>query len=249
MNDQKVALVTGGGSGIGAACAHLLARRGWQVMIIGRTESKLQSITSSHDQIHYLIGDVTDPQSVDSFVYRTWGQLGRIDVLIHAAGIFLDDSPVTELTRHQWLEFMDQANGTFFLHQLVARIMLQQRSGLSVTISSLAGIWQYMLANRSAYNVANSAKIALAVSLDMELKLHDCRSIAACFGLVETPMVETFLVHHPEFLGQSLSAAEAAGLIYQIIEQPPACPVVTITKQGGIRQATDLVWQPAPSIE
>lgn len=252
MNSQRTAIITGGGSGIGAACAKLLADQGWRVMINGRTESKLRLVTQGNANIDHFVSDISQGDSAERLVNFTWGHFGRIDVLIHAAGVLVDDLPVTEMTHQQWSE-VTQINitSTFLICQAVSEIMQKhQHAGTVIIVSSLAGLWQYMLPGRIAYNAANAAKVAMAVTYRLEMKsLTGCQASAVCFGLVDTPMTKDFLETHPQYRQQALSPSEAADGIYQLIQNPPACPVVTITKLGGIREATTLVWQPAPSIE
>lgn len=252
MSEVRVALVTGGGSGIGAACALKLADQGFQVMVNGRTESKLRAVTSGYENMRYFVGDIAKGDLAERLVYFTWGQFGRVDVLIHAAGVFVEETPVSKINLQQWDEVIKMnVTGTFLISQAVGQIMRQhQRSGQVIIVSSLAGLWQCMLGGRMAYNAANAAKIAIAVTYNLDMQpLTSCRAIAACFGLVDTPMVQPFLASHPEFRDQALGPTEAADYLYQLIQNPPACPVVTITKQKGICEATHLVWQTAPSIE
>lgn len=93
----KVAVVTGGSSGIGKAIAQRFARDGANVIIVGRKEGPLQEVAAASDKIHYVAGDVTQTETIETIIQTVERELGRLDILVNNAG-WCPVKPITEMT-------------------------------------------------------------------------------------------------------------------------------------------------------
>lgn len=139
--DGKIALVTGGGSGIGYTTARLLAESGAKVVITGSNGEKLCRATEmlrEHGEVCSEVIDITDRQSVIDGVERIRQRIGEIDVLIQCAGRGFHDGDIYE----NWNRSMElNATGTFqMMKEVVERSMLPRNTGSIVNIASMAGI-------------------------------------------------------------------------------------------------------------
>jgi len=141
----RVAIVTGGGTGIGAATARLLARRGAEVVIASRT---VEALERTADAIHGATGrrclaiptDVKDENQVARLVERTIDELGRIDILINNAG-GTRMGPLAGITTKAWDASFDlNVRAAYFCTREVGRRLVAQRSGAIVNVSSGAGV-------------------------------------------------------------------------------------------------------------
>ncbi len=156
----RVALVTGGGSGIGAATAHLLARYGADVAISGRTEATLEQTSreiaeATGRRCLPVSADLRDEEQVKAMVARVVAELGRIDILVNNVG-WGHHGPLngmaTEVYRGEFAVNMDT---TFFCTREAGRHMIAQGSGAIVNNSSVAGTKG--VAGMSAYSASKAA--------------------------------------------------------------------------------------------
>ncbi|MBX2837444.1 MAG: SDR family oxidoreductase [Gammaproteobacteria bacterium] len=112
----QVALVTGGGSGIGRHSAHALANAGFTVIVCGRTQNSLNETASGFDNIHAISADITDEKAVDSMMSKLVADHGRLDVVFNNAGNNVPAMPIDELTVEQWRTVIDvNLNGAFLI--------------------------------------------------------------------------------------------------------------------------------------
>jgi NAD(P)-dependent dehydrogenase (short-subunit alcohol dehydrogenase family) len=185
----KVALVTGGGTGIGAATALLLARYGADVAIAGRTEATLantaEAIASeTGHRCIWMRADVRDEAEVEALVARTVGELGRVDVLVNNAG-WGDHAKLSDTTIEAWrLEFARNLDTGFLCTKAVGPHMRAQKSGAIVNVSSVAG--SNGVAGMSAYSVSKSGIQMFTRVAAAEWGQHGIRINCVAPGLIAT---------------------------------------------------------------
>ncbi|HVO87610.1 MAG TPA: SDR family NAD(P)-dependent oxidoreductase, partial [Casimicrobiaceae bacterium] len=140
----KSIIVTGGASGMGRACALLLAREGAKVAVVDRDAAGAGKVCGEIAQqggnAIDIACDVADSKQVSDLVERTVRAFGAIDVLMHGAGI-CPRKPILEMTDAEWREVLAvNLDGTFFITRDVGRVMAQQRSGTMILITSDRGV-------------------------------------------------------------------------------------------------------------
>src|SRR5690606_31972017 len=136
----RVALVTGGASGIGAATAAILLERGWRVAIVDLdVEPAREQATAFPDQVLLIPTDVRAPNAATTACHQTVEQWGQLDLLVPCAGVNRH-APFEEFPLDDWQFVLDiNLTATFTFMQAAAKHMLQAGSGSIVTISSIAG--------------------------------------------------------------------------------------------------------------
>jgi 3-oxoacyl-[acyl-carrier protein] reductase len=188
----KVALVTGASRGIGRATAKLFAREGAKVAInYTRAEKEAQSlaeeINKQGGEVLLVKADVSKMDEVKGMVQKTFEKFGRIDVLVNNAGVIIV-SPFSELTEEMWDRMVDvNLKGPYLCSKEVAPIMLNQKKGKIINISSVSGLAQRTALGNVAYAAAKAGVIGLTRSLAVNLSPH-INVNAICPGLTETDM-------------------------------------------------------------
>ena len=185
---DRVALVTGAGQGIGRAIAVELAKVGAHVVACGRRLPPLQEVAdavcASGRRALAVACDVGDARQVDDLVARTLDGFGRIDLLVNNAGYRIR-SPFEDLPRQEW-DAMVQTNltGVFLLSQAVGRVMIRQRAGKIVNVSSVAG--RTGSRGLAAYAATKAGVTVLTQSLGAEWAKYGMTVNAVAPGPVET---------------------------------------------------------------
>lgn len=185
--DGKVALVTGGGRGIGRAIALALSGEGCDVAIASRTLSEVQGVAREIGKSVRTMAfqvDVSEPADVDRMVEDTLRTFGRIDVFVNNAGVAIF-KPISELTLEDWDRTMAvNLRGAFLCTQRVADVMIKQKSGSIITICSSASKKAYP--NQAAYVASKHGLLGLTKGLNLELKPYGIKVHAICPGGVDT---------------------------------------------------------------
>ncbi len=183
--EGKVAIVTGSGSGIGAATARLLHERGASVVLFGRREAKLQEVAAPLGERALVVaGDISVEAVVKQLVAQTVERFGRLDLLVNNAGV-AEVGPFLEMTAAKWTRLMAiDVEGVFYATQAALPHLLATR-GSVVNVSSVSGIggdW-----GMSAYNAAKGAVSNLTRSLALEFGGRGVRvnAVAPSFTLTE----------------------------------------------------------------
>jgi NADP-dependent 3-hydroxy acid dehydrogenase YdfG len=220
----KTALVTGGGTGIGAAIAVALAREGCRTAICGRREDKLKQAAEQfrgQPAILYRAADVADRQSVADLFAWAEKQLGRIDILVNAAGVNIVKRSMAELDPRDWdLLVAVNATGAYNCMRAVLPQMRQRKDGLIINISSIAGKRTGPLGG-VAYNASKFAMSALGMTVGAEEKDNGIRVTNIYPGEVDTPILE----HRPvpvtaEHRARILQAEDVAAAALMVIHLP-----------------------------
>jgi NAD(P)-dependent dehydrogenase (short-subunit alcohol dehydrogenase family) len=183
--EKQVALVTGGGTGIGASIARQLAEGGAKVLITGRHEATLRASAAVHGNIAWLVADLVKPADAARTLDEVKSRYGRLDVLVNNAGI-LEMAPLTDASpEHARRTFDINVLGLIELTRL-ALPYLKQSKGNIVNLTTV--IADEPFANMSVYCASKAAVLALTRSWAQELAADGIRVNAVSPGPVETPM-------------------------------------------------------------
>ena len=190
--ENKVAVITGGGSGIGEATAKRFAREGARVAICGRTREKLDETVSEVDEgevipIQADISDVRDMQRLYEQVEDRWG---RLDVVFAHAGVNGVWAPIEELSPEEWSRTLHiNLTGTFHTVKY-AMPLLKEEGGSVIITSSINGTRKFSDVGSSAYSASKGGLISLMKTLALELAEYDIRVNAVCPGSIDTDIEE-----------------------------------------------------------
>jgi NADP-dependent 3-hydroxy acid dehydrogenase YdfG len=185
---NKVALITGASAGIGQACARALAREGARLVLTSRRHERLEALVSETKHLGsesvFVVGDAREEETARKAVERATREFGRIDILINNAGIG-NYKNLIDTSAEEYDEMMDSnVRSTFLFTRHVVPVMIEQREGLVLMLSSMAGV--YGFAGEAVYCATKFAQIGLAQGLDKELRPHGIKVGAICPGGVKT---------------------------------------------------------------
>ncbi|MGF1461274.1 MAG: SDR family NAD(P)-dependent oxidoreductase [Leptolyngbyaceae cyanobacterium] len=187
MSEQKVVIITGAGSGIGAATAKRFAQDGYHVVLNGRTEEKLQAVADAIASDGTLIcpGDVSDAGDVDALIAATIDAFGQINALVNNAGIAVFDE-IQGLSVEAWDKVMAiDARGPFLTIRAALPHLIAVQ-GAVVNVSSVSGIggdWRGF-----AYNAAKGALSNMTRAMALDLGAKGVRVNAVAPSLTKTDM-------------------------------------------------------------
>jgi len=189
MSDQPVALVTGGGTGIGAACCRQLAAEGFRVGIHYRSsEEKATKLAAELEGAFTIKADLMDPESLDALIKELKGVAGRIDVLVNNAGYNIN-APMLAMKLDEYDSVASVARGTWYLTKLVLRrFMLRKGTGRIINISSVVG--HTGNPGQIPYTMVKAGLDAFTKSLAQELAGRDILVNAIAPGFIDTEMTE-----------------------------------------------------------
>ena len=203
MAENKVALVTGGSRGIGKACAIELAKAGYDVAIsyagneeaANKTIEELQALNVKAKSYKF---DVSNKEACAKAVEEVMAEFGRIDVLVNNAGI-TRDGLFMRMNAENWEAVINtNLNSAFYMSNPVVRIMMKQRSGCIINMSSIVGV--YGNAGQANYSAAKAGLIGFTKSLAKEIGSRNVRVNAIAPGFIQTDMTkgleETKIAEH-----------------------------------------------------
>jgi len=184
--EGRVAIVTGGSTGIGRATAELLAARGALVTIFARSASAA-SISSGN--VLKVDGDVSNPESIERLFSETEARFGDCDVLINCAGM-IDPKPLPEVTPEDWDRmFAVNVRGTYLTTRRALPAMTAKRGGAIVNVASISGvIGPEKFPGYVSYCASKAAVIAMTEALAVEVKQYGIRVNSVSPGAVDTRM-------------------------------------------------------------
>jgi len=226
MTDSKrvlhgqVAVVTGGGRGIGAAIAHRLAELGATTVIAGRTlqplEETAEQIRQSGGECRPVVCDLTSLAAVEHLASSVQQTLGRADILVNNAAVRGPASLLHELAPEHWDEvFNTNVRGVFFAIRAFAPLMIAAGKGHIINISSLAA--KNPVPNRAVYAASKSALNGLTYSVAEELRSHNIRVSVVCPGSTDT----SFGRHPGKDTSKMLQADDIAHVVAMLVTQAP----------------------------
>ena len=227
--DEKVALITGSSRGIGKAAALALAEQGGKIVVNYARSSEaadavVAEIESMGGEAIALQADVSKEDQVDAMVKATLEKFGRIDVLVNNAGI-TRDTLLLRMKPDAWQAVIDlNLTGVFLCTRAVSKIMLKQRSGRIINISSVAGLMGNP--GQANYSAAKAGVIGFTKTIAKELAPRGVTANAVAPGFIATDMTddlkntEEILKFIP--LGRYGKPEEVAGLIRFLAADPAA---------------------------
>ena len=184
---MKVALVTGGGSGIGAETALRLAAQGWRVAIAGRRADALAAVASRDERVQAFPADLADPGEAGRLIERVVHGLGGLDGLVSNAGIMAVGS-IAETSPDDWRQVMSvNVDATFHLAQACLPHLRSAR-GAIVVVGSIAALRNG--AGAAAYSVSKAAVAMLARTIAVDEAAHGVRANVVHPGWVRTEMAD-----------------------------------------------------------
>jgi gluconate 5-dehydrogenase len=192
----KTAIVTGGSGGIGRAMAVGLARHGADVVVSSRTQASLEPVTEEIRKLGRkslaIAADVTDEKSVAALVDRTMQEFSRVDILTNAAGISLranaEDFPLAD-----WRKVMEfNVVGTFICCKAVGKVMIQQKGGKIINVSSIRGRFGAPMGG-SAYSPSKGAVDSLTRTLATEWAKYNVLVNAIAPAVVHTALTQPII--------------------------------------------------------
>lgn len=189
MLKDKVILVTGATSGMGAETAVQLAQNGARVMLFGRNESRAaevkKRISDSGGIAEVCIGDITESSSADNAVATTVKHFGRLDGLVNAAGMIYRGN-ADQTSDEDWrVSMATNVDGSFFMSRAAVRVM--EFGGSIVNFASTCGL--VGAAGLTAYCVTKGAIVQLTRAMALDHAADNIRVNSVCPGAVDTPML------------------------------------------------------------
>ena len=216
---NKVAVITGGGSGIGLSMARTFAANGYSVIITGRDEKRLQkaakTISGDKKQVTGLPCDVRDSAAVEKLFREVGKQYPVIDVLINNAGVAHALAPVDQLPVETWKEVIDtNLTGTFLFTR--AALPLMHAGGTIVNNLSVAALQPF--AGMSAYNASKFGALGFTRALREDLRKRGIRVLALLPGATDTEIWSQFWPDAPK--EKMISAETVAQAVLHAVSAP-----------------------------
>jgi len=238
----KVAVVTGGGSGVGQAVALLFLKEGAKVVIAGRDPAKLAAVAAgagAGDRLRAVPTDVTSPAQCSTLIQSATEAFGRVDVLVNNAGANLKARTMRELTPESW-DMMIRTNldGAFYCTKAVLPQMLDRKDGVIVNVVSVAGKRANPLGG-AAYVAAKFGMGGLGTVLANEEKDSGIRVSNIYPGEIDTPI----LAERPrpvtdEQRAVILKPEDVAGAVLFVAALPPRVSVPELV----IKPTAQMYW-------
>jgi 2-keto-3-deoxy-L-fuconate dehydrogenase len=208
--DEKTALITGAGSGIGEAIATLFARQGAQVVVADIAEEAATRVAHAIRAQGFTATALTLDVAEEAQVHHAFARMterGRLDILVNNAGISHVGS-ILETSLEEWERVLRvNAGGAFLCARAAVRAMIEQRppGGVIVNMASVAA--QIGVERRLPYSASKGAVLAMTRSIAMDFVGQGVRCTAICPGTVHTPFVESYLAR--SFPGQEEEVRQA----------------------------------------
>ncbi|WP_103222707.1 SDR family oxidoreductase [Staphylococcus aureus] len=189
---DKVAVVTGAGSGIGEAIATLLHEEGVKVILAGRNKDKLQNVANqlAQDSVKVVPTDVTKKEEVDELIKIAQQTFGGLDIVINSAGQMLS-SKITDYQVDEWDSMIDvNIKGTLYTAQAALPTMLEQSSGHLINIASISGF--EVTKSSTIYSATKAAVHTITQGLEKELAKTGVKVTNISPGMVDTAITAAY---------------------------------------------------------
>lgn len=189
---DKIAVVTGAGSGIGEAIATLLHEEGAKVVLAGRNKDKLQNVANqlAQDSVKVVPTDVTKKEEVDELIKMAQQTFGGLDIVINSAGQMLS-SKITDYQVDEWDSMIDvNIKGTLYTAKAALPTMLEQSSGHLINIASISGF--EVTKSSTIYSATKAAVHTITQGLEKELAKTGVKVTSISPGKVDTAITATY---------------------------------------------------------
>lgn len=189
---DKIAVVTGAGSGIGEAIATLLHEEGVKVILAGRNKDKLQNVANqlTQDSVKVVPTDVTKKEEVDELIKIAQQTFGGLDIVINSAGQMLS-SKITDYQVDEWDSMIDvNIKGTLYTAQAALPTMLEQSSGHLINIASISGF--EVTKSSTIYSATKAAVHTITQGLEKELAKTGVKVTSISPGMVDTAITAAY---------------------------------------------------------
>ena len=189
----RVAVITGGGQGIGHACADALAQAGARIVLLDRDEAVARdgaaALAAAGADVSWRRLDVTDAAAVATGAAAIEHEIGPVEILVCCAGIAISGVAAEAATTEQWRQVIDiNLNGVFWSCQAFGRAMLERRRGVIVNMGSMSGLVVNRPQEQASYNASKAAVHQLTRSLAVEWASRGVRVNAVAPTYIDTPM-------------------------------------------------------------
>ena len=186
--EGKVALITGASAGIGQASARMLAREGARLVLTARRPERLEALVQEAHSLGSkgvaVVGDAREEATASETVQAAMSAFGRVDILINNVGVG-NYKKLVDTSLEDYVQMMDaNVRSTFLFTRHVVPVMIEQRDGLILMISSMAGV--YGFPGEAVYCATKFAQVGFAQGLDKELRPHGIKVGTICPGGVKT---------------------------------------------------------------
>ena len=204
--DGKVALVTGGSSGLGEAIVHRFAEEGVSVAVGGRDAARTRAVAARAAELAraggrasehaVVLGDVSVVADCDRLVAETLERFGRLDILVNSAGIWIE-KPTTEMSEEEYDRLMGvNLKGAYFMCRAALRHMTARKSGVIVNIASDSGI--HGEPNAAAYSAAKAGIVMMTRAMAIDHGPDGVRVCSVSPAIFDTPMLARAVAEAPD---------------------------------------------------
>jgi 3-oxoacyl-[acyl-carrier protein] reductase len=227
----KVAIVTGASAGIGEACARALAAEGAQIVVTARRKERLEALVKGLEKggvkALAVAGDARDEGTAQRAVEAAMQSAGHVDILINNAGMGIYKN-LADTSADDYDTMMDSnMRSTFLFARHTVPVMLKQRSGTILMISSMAGV--YGFAGEAAYCATKFAQVGFTQALDRELRPHGIKVGVICPGGVKTEFaIGTGRTVEGVAASGMLEASDVAGAVVLACTQSDGSRIIEI---------------------